>query len=235
MDMKRSMGVAIAATAVATATAVSGATLATADRGPKPTTAAAGWRQPCWPMGSMHRIVVNDEAGYLAQMVAHHQEAVEAARQLQRSSRTEMRALGASIVKTQTAEIATMKSWLTTWYPGQKAALSRPMMRDLSKLSGDALDETFLQDMIPHHMVAVMMSQQVLMHGRIQHPQIADLARTVRDSQHTEMFQMQRYLADWFGTGWRMPCGPWGWPDGSTPSPSQGTGSPWMLGGMMGW
>ncbi|TMR89741.1 hypothetical protein [Nonomuraea basaltis] len=59
----------------------------------------------------------------------------------------------------------------------------------------------------------------------------------VRDSQHAEMFQMQRYLADWFGTGWRMPCGPMGgpgrWPGGSTPSLEPG--SPWMPGGMMGW
>ncbi|WP_433432007.1 DUF305 domain-containing protein [Nonomuraea sp. CA-141351] len=232
------MSAAITAAAVATATAVSGTALATADRRPEPTATAATWQQPRWPMASMRPIVVNDEADYLAEMVAHHQEAVQAARQLQRSGRAEMRALGASIDKTQTAEIATMQSWLAKWYPGRPAPGYRPMMSDLSKLSGDALDGTFLQDMIPHHMVAVMMSQQLLMHGRIQHPEIADFARTVRDGQHTEMLQMQRYLADWFGTGWRMPCGPWGpggWPDGSTPSASWGPGSPWMPGGMMGW
>lgn len=234
--MRRSATAALVAAALLTTTAAGGAALATADRQPQPAT--VGWQQVHWPMGSMHQMVVDDEAGYLAQMVAHHQEAVEAASQLQRSSRAEMRALGASIVKTQTAEIATMKTWLTTWYPGQKAPGYRPMMRDLSKLSGDALDETFLQDMIPHHMAAVMMSQQLLMHGRIQHPQIADFARTVRDSQHAEMFQMQRYLADWFGASWRMPRAPWGgqwqWPDGSTPSPSRGPGLPWTPGGVTG-
>ncbi|MET9342111.1 DUF305 domain-containing protein [Nonomuraea sp. NPDC003804] len=194
--------------AVATAVAVSGGVLATADRRPVPTATAAGWQQPCRPMGATHRIVADDEADYLAQMVAHHQEAIEAARQLQRSGRAEMRTLGASIVRTQTAEITAMRTWLATWYPSRQAVPYRPMMRDLSKLSGDALDETFLQDMIPHHMVAVMMSQQLLMHGRVQHREVADFARTVRDSQHAEMFQMQRYLADWFGTGWRMPCAP---------------------------
>ncbi|HUR07018.1 MAG TPA: DUF305 domain-containing protein [Nonomuraea sp.] len=71
----------------------------------------------------------------------------------------------------------------------------------MTALSGDALDEAFLQDMIAHHMAAVMMSQRLLMHGRIQHQEIAGFARTVRDDQHAEMFQMQRYLADWFGTG----------------------------------
>ncbi|MFC4119810.1 DUF305 domain-containing protein [Nonomuraea zeae] len=219
------------AAAAATTVAVSGAALATADRPPMPAATAAGWRQPCPP------IVAGDEAGYLAHMVAHHQEAVEAAGQLRRSGRAEMRALGASIVRTQTAEITTMKAWLAEWYVGRQAASYQPMMRDLSKLSGDALDETFLEDMIPHHMEAVMMSQQLLVRGRIQHQEVAGFARTVRDGQRAEMFRMQRYLADWFGAGREMPCGPrggpWPWPDGSTPSPSRAPGYNWMPGGMM--
>ena len=36
------------------------------------------------------------------------------------------------------------------------------MMRDLSGLSGDRLDRTFLEDMIGHHMAAVTMSQRLL-------------------------------------------------------------------------
>ena len=51
-------------------------------------------------------------------------------------------------------------------------------MRDLSGLSGDALDEAFLIDMIPHHMVAVMMSQRLLMHGDAEHDEVDALART---------------------------------------------------------
>ncbi|TMR93169.1 DUF305 domain-containing protein [Nonomuraea basaltis] len=221
--MRRSVTAALATAAVLSATSVGGAALATAERQSQPAITAAGWEQTDWPIGWTNRIPVNDEAGYLSQMVAHHQEAVEAARQLQRSGRTEMRVLGASIVKTQTAEIATMKTWLATWRPGQAASGYSPMMRDLSKLSGDALDKTFLQDMLPHHMMAVMMSQHLLMHGRIQHQEITGFVGTVRDTQHAEALQMQQYLADWFGTaGWRMPCGPGGWPGGSTPSPSRG-------------
>lgn len=56
--MKRSMTVATLTTAaVATAVAVSGGVLATADRRPEPTATAAGWQQPCRPMGATHRIV----------------------------------------------------------------------------------------------------------------------------------------------------------------------------------
>ncbi|MDP4511865.1 DUF305 domain-containing protein [Nonomuraea turcica] len=94
----------------------------------------------------------------------------------------------------------------------------RPMMRDLSKLSGDALDETFLQDMIPHHMMTVMMSQHLLMHGNISHPEVAAFAGQVSDAQHAEMFQMQQYMADWFrGSG--MSCPMWGLASGGGSCP----------------
>ena len=49
-------------------------------------------------------------------------------------------------------------------------------MPDLSGLSGDQLDKTFLQYMIPHHMMAIMMSQQLLMHGEARHPEVAAFA-----------------------------------------------------------
>ncbi|MET7339005.1 DUF305 domain-containing protein [Nonomuraea sp. NPDC005650] len=157
--------------------------------------------------GSTRGMNVGDEGGYLAHMVAHDQEAVAAARQLQRSDRPQMRALGASIVETQQADIATMRAWLDRWYPGLSGAAigHQPMIRDLSELSGDALDNAFLRDMIPHHMVTVTMSQQLLVSGQARHPEAVGFVTKVRDARHAEMFRMQRYLADWFG-GWSMPC-----------------------------
>ncbi|MFI7132264.1 DUF305 domain-containing protein [Nonomuraea sp. NPDC050153] len=157
--------------------------------------------------GSTRSMNVNDEAGYLAGMIAHDQEAVAAARHLRRSDRPQMRALGASIVKTRQADIATMRAWLDRWYPGRSSAAAgyRPMIRDLSGLSGDALDKAFLRDMIPHHMATVTVSQQLLMSGRARHPEAVGFVAKVRDARHVEMFRMQRYLADWFGD-WSMPC-----------------------------
>lgn len=208
--MKRSVLAGIAAGLALAASGVAGVAVAAA--GESLPQQAAAWQETASPTGWMPGANVSDEVGYLTHMVAHHQEAVAAARQLQRSGRAEMRTLGASIVRTQTAEIASMKAWLAKWYPGRPAASDyRPMMRDLSKLSGDGLDETFLQDMIPHHMMAVMMSEQLLMHGRVPHAEIAAFAGQVRDAQHAEMFQMQQYLADWFGRS-GMPCPMWGRP-----------------------
>ncbi|MFI9846630.1 DUF305 domain-containing protein [Nonomuraea sp. NPDC051941] len=215
--MRRSMIAGIAAGSVLVTAAVTGVAVAAGNAQPPQ---ATGWHQngrlygpmsDMRPMSRMHDIHVGSEFDYLAEMVAHHQEAVTAAGQLQRSNRAELRTLGASIVKAQSAEIASMKKWLAAWHPGRSTAVDyRPMMRDLSKLSGDALDKAFLQDMIPHHMVAVMMSQQLLMRRQAEHEEVRAFAASVRDTQHSEMFQMQRYLSDWFGTGsWDMPGMGW--------------------------
>lgn len=139
------------------------------------------------------------ESTYLVDMVAHHQEAIVAAGELARSDRPEMRALGASIVATQTGQVRQMQGWLREWYPGQDASRYRTMMRDLSGLSGDELDRAFLRDMIGHHMVAVMMSQHLLRHG-VEHAQVAALARDVRDGQRAEIVLMRSWLPSWFSS-----------------------------------
>ena len=159
---------------------------------PAPDSPSGGWMHGGGGGLMMGGVVVRDEFAYLTHMVAHHQEAVDAARQLARSERPQMRAFGRNIVATQSAQIDQMRAWLATWYPGRSTDVDyRPMMRDLTGLSGDRLDRMFLQDMVVHHMAAVMMSQQLLAHGSADHPQVEDLARTIRDEQHAEIFQMR--------------------------------------------
>ena len=160
-----------------------------------------------------------DEAGYLAEMIPHHQEAVAAATQLARSPRPEMQALGRRITETQNSEIRQMTGWLAGWYPQQPRPGYRPMMRDLSALSGDDLDRAFLTDMVPHHMSAVMMSQRLLVSGAPLHPEVGVFAGTVRDAQRDEIVLMRGWLTTWFpastgpggmGPGGMGPGG--GWP-----------------------
>jgi uncharacterized protein (DUF305 family) len=154
----------------------------------------------------MNGCAAGSEFAFLAGMVAHHQEAVKAAKELQRSSRPQMREFGASIVQTQSAQIDQMSGWLGQWYPGRPTRVDyQPMLRDLAGLSGDDLDETFLQDMISHHMMAVMLSQQLLARGAADHGAVSDLAATIRDEQHAEISQMQQWLLAWFDCGWRCP------------------------------
>lgn len=171
-----------------------------------------GWgdhdRQP-GPRSWMHGAAVTTEFGYLTEMVAHHEEAIAAATELQRSDRPQMRSFGRSIVVSQTAQIDRMETWLAEWYQGRSTDDEyQPMMRDLTGLSGDRLDRTFLEDMIPHHMMAVMLSQQLLVRGVADHDEVNALAVSIRDEQHAEIFWMQRRLAAWFGAGWRHGMGP---------------------------
>ncbi|MEU9832297.1 DUF305 domain-containing protein [Streptosporangium sp. NPDC048047] len=175
------------------------------------------------PGGPMH--AADNEYAYLARMIPHHREAVSAAEQLRRSDRPELRRLAESIVTTQNAEIAKMRGWLAEWYPGCPAEIrQRPMMSDLSGLSGEALDRTFLREMIRHHMMAVMMSQRLLAHGDIRHPQVAEFARTVRDDQWAEIRRMHRWLTEWYGER-GMPHGPMPTPTGTAPAPGPETPS----------
>jgi uncharacterized protein (DUF305 family) len=149
---------------------------------------------------AMSHAAVTSEEQYLTEMVAHHQDAITAAEQLARSDRPLMRRLGATIVEGQSAQVEQMQAWLDEWYPDAEPADYDPMMRDLSGLSGDALDRAFLADMVPHHMAAVMMSQQLLVRGLAEHDEVAALARDIRDAQRLEIMRMARWSHAWFGT-----------------------------------
>jgi uncharacterized protein (DUF305 family) len=149
-------------------------------------------------MGGMH-VVVRSEYGYLVKMIAHHEEAIAAARELARSDRPQMRRLGRSIVAGQGAQVVRMQAWLAEWYPDRPTTTDyRPMMRDLQGLSGDRLDRVFLEDMIGHHMAAVMMSQQLLARDLADHAEVAALARSISVSQRREIMTMRRWLWQWF-------------------------------------
>ncbi len=151
-------------------------------------------------MGAGMHVAVRSEAEFLVEMVAHHEEAIDAAGELARSDRPEMRELGRSIVAGQTAEVEQMRGWLEEWYPGTSTSADyEPMMRDLDDLAGDELDRVFLEDMIGHHMAAVMMSQQLVVRDLAVHEDVEDLARSISSSQHAEILTMRAWLWEWFG------------------------------------
>jgi uncharacterized protein (DUF305 family) len=188
--MRRSIVIAATAVVILMVGIITGAVLTRSDDRPgwggHPMSTTGG--RDAWMMGSAR---TTDEAGYLSEMVAHHREAVLAAGELSRSDRPAMRAFGRKVVADQTAQIQLMERWLAEWYPDEPEASYEPMMRDLSRLDGNALDRAFLEDMIGHHMAAVMSSQQLLMRGLDQHEEVADLARTIRNNQMDEIRWMR--------------------------------------------
>lgn len=158
------------------------------------------------------------EERFLVDMVAHHEEAIAAARELRRSDRPEMRAFGRRVVADQSAQVARMRAWSSQWFDeAPSASTYDPMMRDLTRLDGDRLDEAFLADMTQHHMTAVMMARRLLAGDRLEHAELGSLARTIVRDQTAEIAQMHRWSRAWFGRSWSeggmMPGGPMG--DGS--------------------
>lgn len=150
-------------------------------------------------MGAMH-VSIESEHDFLVHMIPHHQEAVMAAVYLRdNTDRPEMRKFAEDIIEIQSAEIIQMITWLDTWYPDQQHIVDyQPMMRNLEGLKGSSLDRAFLEDMIPHHMTAVMMSQQLLSQRLAENEEVAALARSIRDSQRIEIHMMMRWLSQWY-------------------------------------
>jgi len=153
------------------------------------------------PMGNMtgmdhSAMMVSSEREFVTEMIPHHQEAVDTANEvLERGGSNEQVVILANeIIAAQETEIALLKQWHEEWYGEEYVADGsyQPMMRDLSQLSGADLDRRFLEDMIPHHMGAMMMAQSVRPH--IEHQEIADLADAIMETQSVEINLMRDLL-----------------------------------------
>ncbi len=153
------------------------------------------------PMGNMagmdhSAMMVSSEQEFVAGMIPHHQEAVDTANEvLARGGSTErIRTLAEDIIAAQEKEIADLKQWHLDWYGEAYVETDsyQPMMRDLSELSGTDLDKRFLEDMIPHHMGAIMMAESVRPH--IEHQEITNMADTIMETQAAEVELMREIL-----------------------------------------
>jgi len=146
-------------------------------------------------------VSVNSEYEFLVHMIPHHEEAVMSAEVLKENTeREEMKRFAEDIIRTQSEEVEQMTAWLEAWYPEKEHDINyQPMMRDYKNLRGDALDRAFLEDMIPHHMEAVMMSQQLLSRGLAEHEEVASLARNIRNTQRNEIRMMRNWMVQWSG------------------------------------
>ena len=147
--------------------------------------------------------VINSEYEFLVHMIPHHEEAIFTANILKENTeREEMKQFAEAIISTQSDEIEQMTIWLATWYPEKDHDIDyQPMMRNLEGLQGEELDRAFLEDMIPHHMEAIMMSQQLLFRGLAEHEEVAFLARDIRNNQRDEIHMMSNWMSRWYGNG----------------------------------
>lgn len=150
-------------------------------------------------MNSLHD--VSSEYQFLVEMIPHHQEAVDTSRAVSdRTVRPELREFTDRIARDQEREIEKMRGWLAEWYPGRSGRADyRPMMRPTEGMSPDRADRAWLEDMIMHHRMAVMMADSVLRGGFTSRQETMELARAIVAAQNTEIEIMERWLSEWYG------------------------------------
>ena len=149
----------------------------------------------------------NIDQGFIQQMIPHHEGAIAMAKiALERSKRPEMITLANNIIKAQEKEIADMKGWYQSWY-GTAVPASTGMGMHMGGMTGDPavlksisaadFDREFINEMIPHHEMAVMMAQMLA--AGTSRPEMKQLANNIITSQSSEIQMMQGWLKSWYG------------------------------------
>ena len=146
------------------------------------------------------------DRAFVAEMVPHHQSAVEMAKVAQsRGQHPEVKKLADAIITAQNAEIKTMN--------GLAAKLDKAGVKkgDLGMaghemgMSGDTtmledakpFDREFIDMMIPHHQGAIRMARVELEKG--ENAEAKKLAQAIEDAQTKEIDEMNMWRVDWYG------------------------------------
>lgn len=126
-------------------------------------------------MISHHRDAVGGACAWLSEHGASNNAVADTARQ---------------IVRIQTAQIDSMESWRSEWYPGEPhTAVWQPMF------PGNALaTDTFLETMIAHHEHGVAMYEAWVGDGSVVHDELGHLARRIAQGQTGEIARMEQLL-----------------------------------------
>lgn len=149
------------------------------------------------------------DRNFIANMIAHHQGAVDMAKAAQANAKhSELKAMADNIVTAQEKEIADMLAWQKDWgYPptsaedmqdhsamGMMDSMSG-MMTELEGKAGDDFDKAFLEQMILHHQGAIDMAAPGKDNALRQ--EIKDLSSAIVNDQMKEIAQMRTWQNEW--------------------------------------
>lgn len=141
------------------------------------------------------------DRAFVAQMIPHHEDAVDMAKIAQRrGSSAYVKRLADDIVRTQTAEIATLRAadqrlenaGVTTGSLGVPEHMMGMDDDPASLKTATPFDPAFLTMMIPHHEGAIEMANAELEKGK--NPQLKALAQTIITAQQREITEMRQHL-----------------------------------------
>ena len=115
----------------------------------------------CSPHTMMDHPSVSSEEVFIAEMIPHHQEAVDSSRLMLSSENPKVKALAEAIILAQELEISMMQDWMGQWYADSDYKITyKNMMPELTSLEGEAKDKAYLEGMIAHHKGAIEMAKQ---------------------------------------------------------------------------
>ena len=152
--------------------------------------------------GYGHGMMGNMDQEFIENMIPHHQDAVDMSNMaLTKAEHPEIKQLAMNISSSQSKEIAEMRTWYKEWY-GTDVPPNSSMMgsvTDLNRLkNAKDFDKEFIEQMVPHHQMAIMMAQMVLSHSN--RPEIRGLAESIIQSQSKEINEMRTWYKEWYGT-----------------------------------
>lgn len=140
---------------------------------------------------------------FIERMVPHHDDAIEMAEMaVVRTRRPEIRRLAKDIRRSQTAENAQMRAWYRAWYGRDVPEVSGRMgmmddMTDMEALEeAPDFDREFLEQMIPHHRMAVMMTTMAGNAGGRR--ELRELMDAMRRQQSREIDAMEEWYRRWY-------------------------------------
>lgn len=144
------------------------------------------------------------DAHFIEQMIPHHDDAIRmAALAKEKAEHKEIRELADAIMQAQTQENEQMKQWYRVWFGREVPTYSHGghgMMNtgeDLIDLStAKPFDKAFIEQMIPHHEMAVMMAQ--MLSQSTTRPEMKTLAESIIKAQTEEINAMREWYQQWY-------------------------------------
>lgn len=151
------------------------------------------------------------EIGYINRIIPHHQGAIEMAQIIQaQTTRPELRADAAQIIKDQQQEIADLTAYLKQAYnqavtPDRRFVMGDDMMQMLRDADPMMAEQMFLLMMREHHQSAIDLGTIVL--AKPVATPIKDQATKMIASQRQEQAKFAGYLKTWYGIDAPTPTG----------------------------
>lgn len=169
-------------------------------------------------MGMRRDQMVNSntiDAHFIEQMIPHHEDAITMAKLAQtKAKKPEIKQLADNIITSQSSEIIKMQNWYKSWF-GREVPETNEVMNqhgmmgsgsmhmgkmgndmDMTKLEQSSdFDKAFIEEMIPHHQMAVMMAQ--MLKNSTSRPEMKQLAEDIITEQTKEINQMRDWYQAW--------------------------------------